>query len=143
MNRDSSRKGGRGGKRRREQPTAAVEPTEAEAKSAELLQKVREQALGGLTDLVGLALATLGDCLKNGPSRAQGSRSSDARYVLDVVLDRISSPAKHADDVETDEDGKPRQTPVDELAMRRAELQKFLREQRKQADTSKTKWKGK
>lgn len=114
-----------------------VEPVDAEAKSAEALKKVREEALGGLTDLVGLAIGTLRDCLENGPQRAQGSRSSDARYVLDVVLDRIAQPAAVPEDVELDKDGKPAPTPVDELAKRRAELQKLLRQQRKDMDKGK------
>jgi hypothetical protein len=110
---------------------ALVEPVGAEAKSAEALGKVRAEAMGGLTDLVGLAIGTLRDCLVNGPQRAQGSRSSDARYVLDVVLDRIAQPAEVGDDVEIDKGGKPTQTPVDELAKRRAELVKLVRAQRK------------
>lgn len=111
--------------------------TQTAAKSAEALSKVRAEALGGLTDLVELAIATLRGSLTMGKQRGQGSRSSDARYVLDVVLDRISAPTEQPADVETDADGQPTQTPIDELAKRRAELQLFLRKQRREADKNK------
>lgn len=136
MNPDSRKKGVKGKVRPKHPSVDPVTPVAAKPKSAEGLNKVREQALGGLTDLVGAALGVLGDCLKNGPSRAQGSRSSDARYVLDVVLDRISAP-EVPEDVDLDEDGQPLTTPIDELAERRAELQKLLRAQRRDMDRNK------
>src|SRR5262249_53101330 len=89
-------------------------------KSAEALAIIRAQALTGLADLASLAVATLADCLAEGPVRAQGSRSSDARYVLDVLFNRISEPAPGVIEGSDSEDGP---TPVDELAVRRAELQ--------------------
>lgn len=104
-------------------------------KSAEALAIIRAQALTGLSDLVGLALATLMDCLTDGPTRAQGSRSSDARYVLDVVFDRISEPTELPEDAVSD----AAKTPVDELAVRRAELQKLLQAQRRDMDRNKRK----
>lgn len=113
-----------------------MEPVEADPKTTELLQKARSQALAGLTDLVGLALGTLADCLKHGPTRAQGSRSSDARYVLDAVLDRVSMPEAKPDE-ELDENGQPFQTPVDELAVKRKQLQKLLQQQRRDAQRDK------
>lgn len=140
MNPRSRNKGKGGGskpKRYSDHESGFIEPIEAEAKPSESLKKVREQALGGLTDLVGLALATLADCLKHGPTRAQGSRSSDARYVLDVVLDRIAAAEAVPEDVELDAAGKPAQTPVDQLAKRRAQLQALLQAQRRDMDKGK------
>jgi hypothetical protein len=130
-------KKGKGVRRHIRHPVKPLDGERLDKKSAESLAEVRQQALSGLSDLVSLALATLGDCLKNGPMRAQGSRSSDARYVLDVVLDRIQAPSAVPEDAEVDEDGQPTQTPVDELAARRAELQKLLRAQRRDMEKSK------
>ena len=126
MNRDSRNGKGRVPQKRR--VPAKVKAKLADPKSAEALAIIRAQALTGLSDLVGLALGTLKDCLRNGPTRAQGSRSSDARYVLDVVIERVQ-----ALEVALDEDENA-PTPVDELAQRRAELQKHIRAQRRDMD---------
>lgn len=110
-------------------PEALPEP-----KPTELLQKARSQALAGLSELVAAAIGTLRSSLIDGTERRQGSRSSDARYILDVVLDRIPAPKEPEPGEELDDDGEPTQTPVDELAERRAELQKLLRQQRRDMD---------
>lgn len=117
--------------------SAFIQPAQPELKSSELLAKVRAQALSGLSDLVALSLSALRQNLEDGPERNQTSRSLDARYVLDAVLDRVSAPAALAEDAEVDEQGNAAPTPVDELAVRRAELQKLLRQQRKDADRDK------
>lgn len=131
MNLDSRKKGKGKRAEKYRAPTqkrrvpAKVKAKLIDPKSAEALAIVRAQALTGLADLVGKAVATLEDCLTEGPTRAQGSRSSDARYVLDVVFDRIKeAEAALGEDEAT-------QTPVDELAKRRAELQKHVRAQRR------------
>lgn len=134
MNRDS-RQNGKGKAPPKRRVPKRVKAKLLDPKSAEALAIIRAQALTGLSDLVGLALATIMDCLKEGPTRAQGSRSSDARYVLDVVLDRIPEAAELPEDaVEASA-----QTPIDQLAERRAQLQKLLQAQRKDMDRSKRK----
>jgi len=142
MNKDSRTKGK--GERRIVKPRSVREPeftkpAPVEPKSTEVLAKMRQHALTRLADSVDLAIDVLIGSLDGPVERRQGTRSSDARYVLDVVLDRLPAPSEQPPDTEVDEDGNAAPTPVDELAVRRAELQKLLRAQRKDADRDKRK----
>lgn len=117
-----------------------VAPRELDVKARNDLEIMRQKALSGLSDLVELAVGTLADCLRHGPERAQGSRSSDARYVLDVVLERIAAPVER--DEAEGEPGEVLTTPVDELAQKRLELQEYLRGQRRASQNTATQLRG-
>ena len=134
-------KTGKGKKRSTGRPQSIPEVEELaeliRAKSAEELAKMREQAISGLAELVPLAVRAVRRSLIEGAERRQGTVSADARYILDVVLDRVAPPPERPEGTPLDEDGNPTQTPVDELAERRAELQKYMRQQRRDADREK------
>lgn len=68
--------------------------------------KAAQDALEGLAALVPDALSALSDSLKNKKrERGSGNRSPDARYVLDVILDRLQPSAEGEG-----KDSKPRLT---------------------------------
>lgn len=66
-------------------PSAAPAPTETKRGKG-----IAADAADGLAELVPAALAALRESLSGGKRARYGStRSADARYVLDVVLDRL------------------------------------------------------
>lgn len=124
--------------RRIVRPAAAAAPPTPKAEESQELSAVlpSQDELGQLKQELLQHLAALGlkavKALDNSLStnavslpRNIGARSTDARYVLDVLLDRLpTAPEKPAADTA---DGAP----VDELAQRRAALQAFVQAARR------------